>query len=143
MFWFLLGIGLFLAEMVVPGFVIFFFGVGAWVTAMCIWIGFASSNTPQLLIFLISSLVALALFRSKGKQNLIGKVTGVLGRDQTIDDIRGERAIVMRDITPGVLGGKVEYHGTLWDAEADIPIATGTTVEILGRKDLTLNVRAV
>lgn len=30
--WFIIGLVLFLLELVLPGFVIFFFGVGAWVT---------------------------------------------------------------------------------------------------------------
>lgn len=143
LFWFILGIVLFLAEMVVPGFVIFFFGLGAWVTAVCIWIGFAPTNAIQMIIFLIASLGTLALFRRKGKDYFLGKVSGTLGRDQSVDDIRGERAIVMRDITPGKLGGKVEFHGTLWDAECETPVAQGATVEILDRKDLTLKVRPV
>ena len=32
--WFIAGLGLFLLELVLPGFVIFFFGIGAWVTAL-------------------------------------------------------------------------------------------------------------
>ena len=143
LFWFVLGIALFFAEMIVPGFVIFFFGVGAWITAMCIWVGIAPTNGLQMLIFLISSLAVLLLFRRKGKEFFLGKVSGLMGSDRSIDDIRGERAIVMRDITPGSLGGKVEFHGTLWDAEADETIAKDVTVEILDRTNLTLKVRRV
>jgi membrane protein implicated in regulation of membrane protease activity len=143
LFWFILGIVLFLAELIVPGFVIFFFGVGAWITALCIWIGIAPTDAIQMLIFLISSLGVLVLFRKKGRDYFLGKVSGLLGRDQFIDDIRGERAVVMRDIAPGALGGKVEFHGTLWDAAASEAIAKDTTVEILDRKDLTLIVRRV
>ena len=32
--WFILGLILFLLELVIPGFFIFFFGLGAWVTAL-------------------------------------------------------------------------------------------------------------
>jgi inner membrane protein len=143
LFWFVLGIVLFFAELIVPGFIIFFFGIGAWITALCIWVGIAHTDAMQMVIFIISSLGVLLLFRKKGKDFFLGKVSGMMGRDQSVDDIRGERAIVKRDITPGVLGGKVEFHGTLWDAEAETAIASGTTVEILGRKDLTLKVRVV
>lgn len=143
LFWFLFGIFLFLAELIVPGFVIFFFGIGAWITALCIWIGIAHTNAVQMLIFLVSSIGVLLLFRKKGKDFFLGKVSGTLLHDQSVDDIRGERALVIRDITPGSLGGKVEFHGTLWDAEAENAIAAGVTVEILGRKDLTLKVRPV
>jgi len=143
LYWFIFGIVLFLAEIVVPGFVLFFFGVGAWIVALCVWIGIAPTNSIQLIIFLIASVGALALFRNKGKEFFLGKVTGLLGPGKSVDDIRGERAIVLRDITPGKLGGKVEFHGTMWDAEADVAVPKDATVEILERKDLTLKVRPV
>ena len=37
--WFLLGLAFLLSEFVVPGFVIAFFGVGAWVTAILTGVG--------------------------------------------------------------------------------------------------------
>jgi len=141
LFWFILGIVFFLAELIIPGFVIFFFGVGAWITALCVWIGVAPTEIVQMSIFLVSSLGVLALLRRKGRDYFLGKVSGILGRDQLIDDIRGSRVVVVRDIAPGTLGGKVEFHGTLWDADASEPIAKDTTVEIVERKDLTLIVR--
>jgi len=39
LFWFILGLGLFLLELVIPGLIIFFFGLGAWVTALVCLIG--------------------------------------------------------------------------------------------------------
>jgi membrane protein implicated in regulation of membrane protease activity len=39
LFWFILGLVFFLAELIIPGFFIFFFGLGAWMAAVAclIW----------------------------------------------------------------------------------------------------------
>lgn len=142
LYWFLLGIIFFVLEIVIPGFIIFFFGVGACVTALLVWVGVLSGATAQLLVFCISSLLALLLFRKKGRPSLRGLVSRRAEEGGLPDEIAGERATVVRDIVPGAIGGKVEFHGTLWDAESDIPVAPGTTVEIVRRKDLTLIVKA-
>ncbi len=138
--WFLLGIGLALAELALPGFVIFFFGIGAWVTAVTTWLGFTGSLESQLMVFLGSSLVSLYLFRRKGVQAFKGKVSGV---SVDVDDIRGARAVVTVEIDPKGVEGKVEFHGTSWAAESDVRIAAGTVVEVVERTNLTLKVKPV
>ena len=46
-----IGLGLFLMELVIPGFFIFFFGLGAWVTALVCLIGNPGVNL-QIIIFI-------------------------------------------------------------------------------------------
>ena len=58
LFWFLIGLGLFLLELVIPGFFIFFFGLGAWVTALVCLIGEPGINL-QIIIFAITSVLSL------------------------------------------------------------------------------------
>ena len=41
------------------------------------------------------------------------------------------------------LGGKVEFHGTNWEAQAEQEIAEGAVVEIVGKDNITLKVRAI
>ncbi|MBW7887962.1 MAG: NfeD family protein [Bacteroidetes bacterium] len=138
--WFLSGLIFLLAEFIIPGFVIFFFGVGAWVVALFLWFDVDLSFSTQLLIFLVSSIFSLVVFRRYGKPYFKGKVTK---EDvNSIEDVKGERAVVTEDIIP-VTGGKVEFHGTLWNAESDVFIAKGTTVEIVERNNLTLKVISV
>lgn len=141
LYWFLLGLALMLSELVLPGFVIIFFGVGAWVTALCIWLGVANAFNTQLVIFLASSVLSLVLFRKQGKKYFQGKVSGTVDDVSKLDDVKGERAVVVENIVPSVLRGKVEFHGTNWNATAEQEIATGTTVEILERENLTLKVK--
>ena len=61
-FWFILGLGLFLLELVMPGFIIFFFGLGAWITALVCLIGNPGTNL-QIIIFALSSAVLLIALR--------------------------------------------------------------------------------
>jgi membrane protein implicated in regulation of membrane protease activity len=143
LFWFLLGLVLMLAELVTPGFVIVFFGIGAWITALCMWIGIANSFDVQLLVFLSGSILSLVLFRKQGKKYFQGRVSGKLTDTQSMDDVRGERAMVIEDIQPNTSQGKVEFHGTSWDAEAEVVIKKGTTVEIVERMNLLLKVKPV
>ena len=141
LYWFLLGLVLMLSELALPGFVIIFFGIGAWITAFCIWLGVADEFNTQLVIFLASSVLSLVLFRKQGKKYFQGKVSGTMDDVSKLDDVKGERAVVVEDIIPKDLAGKVEFHGTNWNAIAEAEIKKGTTVEILERQDLTLKVK--
>ncbi len=141
LYWFLLGLALMLSELALPGFVIIFFGIGAWITALCIWLGISTAFNTQLVIFLVSSVLSLVLFRKQGKRYFQGRVSGKLDDVAKLDDVKGERAVVVEDIVPLHLAGKVEFHGTNWNATAEEAIKKGTPVEILGREDLTLRVK--
>lgn len=139
--WFLLGLVLILSELALPGFVIIFFGIGAWITALGVFLGMADAFNVQLLIFLVSSILSLVLFRKQGKQYFQGRVSRKLEDVAALDDVRGEQALVVEDIVPQTLAGRVEFHGTHWKATADQEIKKGTPVEILERRDLTLKVK--
>lgn len=139
--WFLLGLVLILSELVLPGFVIIFFGIGAWITALGMLIGVADAFNAQLILFLLSSILSLILFRKHGKKYFQGRVSHTLDDVAALDDVRGERALVIEDIVPSTLSGRVEFHGTHWKAIADQEIKKGAPVEILERHDLTLKVK--
>ena len=73
----LLGLVFFLLELVIPGFFIFFFGLGAWVTALVCLIGDPGTNL-QIIIFAVISVLSLVALRriiqkkffySKGNQS--------------------------------------------------------------------------
>jgi len=94
-------------------------------------------------VFLVSSVLALALFRRKGKRLFEGKVSRVWNPQSSMEDLRGQRAVVLLQITPGMPGGRVEFHGTSWNAEADVAIPVGQSVEIAGQDNLTLRVKPI
>jgi membrane protein implicated in regulation of membrane protease activity len=139
--WFLVGLVLLLSELALPGFVIVFFGVGAWVTAVLVGFGLLPGFNAQLLVFLITSILALALFRNKGRKYFEGRVSRIWNPAASMEDLHGERAIVTSSINPNADGGKVEFHGTLWNADADMPIEKGQVVEIVEQKNLRLKVK--
>ncbi len=77
--WFLVGLGLLLLELVLPGLVILFFGAGAWVTALvCAFIDI--NLNWQILIFLVASLLGLVLLRRYLKKRFFSK------RDEETED---------------------------------------------------------
>lgn len=140
LFWFLIGLVLALAELALPGFVVIFFAIGAWMVMLLVFAGLLPSFNGQMLVFLIISIATLILFRKKSKTIFEGKVAG---QGQAVDEIAGEKAMVMQDIRPDQIGGKVELHGTLWEAVADEVIERGRLVEIVERNNLTLRVKAL
>ncbi len=137
--WFVVGLGLMLAEFVIPGLVVFFFGIGAWVTALICWLTHIGINS-QLILFIAVSVVSLLALRKWLKGVFYGHVTGEQILTEDLQDFIGERAIVTQVITPKN-PGKVELHGTDWLASAEQDIATGTAVEIIAKKNITLTVR--
>ena len=136
-FWIILGIVLAVSEFAMPGFVIIFFGAGAFLTGLlCLFL--PVGGTAQLLIFTVSSLLALFVFRRFAVGR--GKVLDAKKETDIDDPVVGSHAVVTEDIDPK-LGGKVELNGANWTAKADAPVAKGTPVEIVSRDGLTLTVR--
>ncbi len=145
--WFIAGVVFFLAELAIPGFIIFFFGIGAWITAIAAFFGL-TDLTMQMLIFVAVSLLSLIIFRRKGKNIFKGKEKTFDSKDDSkleefIEDVIGKKAKVISDIIPGEITGKVEFRGTQWKAESGEEIKAGAVVEITGRNNLTLKVKSV
>ena len=141
LFWFIIGMLFLIAELLLPGFIIMFFGVGALITALLTQFGVLESLSSQIIVFLATSIISLLLFRRKWSIYFSGKVSHSLEAGQSIDDIRGTRARVIKTITPEGIDGKVEYNGTDWEADADEQIEIGTIVEIVERINLRLRVK--
>src|SRR5215210_7698152 len=60
--WFIIGFVCFLLEFAVPGLILFFFAVGAWIVAILSWFVDMTVNT-QLVMFLAISILTILLFR--------------------------------------------------------------------------------
>ena len=61
--WFLAGLAFIIFEFALPGIILVFFGVGAWITSLTTWAGLTPGWTSQLLTFSISSVFLLVLLR--------------------------------------------------------------------------------
>ena len=88
--WFLVGLGLLLLELALPGLVILFFGAGAWVTALVCAITDISLNW-QIFIFLIASLLGLVLLRSYLKKRFFSKTDKEI--EDQLEEFIGKKAM--------------------------------------------------
>ena len=139
--WFLVGLVLLIMEFALPGLIIGFFGVGAWVVAIICLITEIGINT-QLIIFIVCSILSLLILRKWLKGIFLGHTGSQQDLTEDLKEFIGERAVVKEKITPKI-GGKVEFHGTNWAAEADEEIVEGATVEIIGKDNITLKVKLI
>jgi len=133
--WFLIGLGLLLLELVLPGLVILFFGAGAWVTALVC--AFTDINLNwQILIFLVASLLGLVLLRKYLKKRFFNRSDKEIA-DQ-LEEFIGRKARAIDDFKDGA--GKVEFKGTRWSATCDEAVSKGDWVIIRSKDSLTLKV---
>ena len=144
-FWLSLGLILAVSEFVVPGFVIIFFGIGAFVTGVVkmLWVGLP--DTFALLLFTLFSLGSLLLFRKFFRKSFAGGKIIRDGDTKEMGDVDetcvGRKVSVVEAIAPGK-AGKVELNGANWRAEAEEALAQGTTAVVTERRGLTLVVKA-
>lgn len=132
--WFIIGLGLFLLELVIPGFFIFFFGLGAWVTALVCLLVEPGTNL-QIVIFAVTSVLSLIGLRKiiqkkffYSKENLSEEVE---------DEFTGKEAIAKADFGSDK-NGKVEFKGTMWNAESKSEIKAGQRVIIMEKDSFKL-----
>jgi len=135
-FWFTIGIIFFVLELVMPGFFIFFFGVGAIATALVCLLGNPGINL-QIIIFLVVSVLSLLAFRKILRRAFFFKENE---ESKNIEnEFTGKDAVAITDFDKGI-AGKVEFKGSSWKAEANMPIKTGQIVKIIDKEDFTLKV---
>lgn len=137
--WFIVGMIMLVLEFVIPGLVIFFFGIGAWVVALLCLL-FDIPLNIQLFIFILSSVVLLVVLR-KWMTKFFRGFRNVTASKDNIDYDFGGKALVKQKITPTT--GKVEYHGVMWNAESDEIIEEGETVNVVKKDNLTLRVKPI
>lgn len=137
--WFLAGIVLFLLEMALPGFILFFFGLGAWLTAAASWL-FPLNLNGQILVFIIASLFSLLCLRSFVKKAFFGRATSEEGDSALVTP--GAQAVVITAIVPPA-EGKVKYSGTFWRAIADERIEAGEITSIVSQDGLLMKVKKI
>ncbi len=136
--WFIVGFAFFLLEFVIPGFILFFFGIAAWLVAILTLFTAIDLNT-QLIIFLISAIASVVLFRKLLKDKL-----GMYREGPTLleDEYIGKIALAETPITPNE-NGKVEFKGTSWDAKSDDYILAGQKVQIIETRSILLIVKPI
>ena len=134
--WFIAGLALLLAELALPGLIILFFGVGAWITALT-YLFFDIGFNAQLVVFMLSSVSTLAVLRRYLlKTNTI--TVPFLNTNELNQDFIGHTCTVSVPLAPGPSGGRVQFRGTNWKARAEVPVTVGKTVPIIGQDSIVL-----
>jgi membrane protein implicated in regulation of membrane protease activity len=136
--WLIAGFVLMVAELLVPtGFFLFFFGVGAVVTALLARLGVLSSFNAQGLTFVGISLFCVVLLRKP----LLAKFH-FRNRVGSVDSLVGETAKALEAIAPQAIG-KVEMRGSSWSAlnTGSELIALNVRCRVEKVQGLTLHVR--
>lgn len=134
--WIIIGFVFFLLEFVIPGFILFFFGIAAWILALLTFFVDISLNL-QLIIFLGSAILTVVLFRKwlRNKLGMYSEAPKVLE-----DEFIGKIGIAETEISPGK-NGKVDFKGTSWDANSEDTIAPGQNVTIIETRSILLIVK--
>lgn len=140
--WFLLGLAFVIGELMIPGVVLLFFAIGAWLAALLLWIGVIDSLGVSLAVFTVTSVLSLLTLRKYVVRTFRGRKSGE-GIDHEEREFIGKLATVSEDIDPKRDGGKIEFRGVPWTATADEVIAKGSSVRIVGRENLTVRVERV
>ncbi len=135
--WLSIGVILFVMEMAVPGFILFFFGVAAWITALGSYF-FDWNITVQLSVFLVASLASLFGLRGFVQKTFIGD-SKEDGQD-TIMAQGGEKCTVTIAINPPA-EGQVKFAGTFWRAASDENFEEGDVVTIEKQDELLITVK--
>ncbi|MGB3212313.1 MAG: NfeD family protein [Desulforhopalus sp.] len=133
LYWLIIGVMLFFLELALPGFILFFFAIGALLTALLAWL------TPiaiawQLAFFIAISLVSLLSLRGIIQKKYFTPTSTDEKEDEDImHAVVGEKAVVSVTIAPPA-EGRIKYSGTSWRAIADEKIDEGEIVSIVGQK---------
>ncbi len=138
--WFIVGTVLVLLEFAVPGVILVFFGVAAWVVSLTTWLGVTGSLESQLFLFALASILLLFFLRRWIRERFTGHVTGVQDPSRNLDDFTGETVTVLKDVIPGRGGGSVEFKGAAWSAESSEHLAEGDRAVITGVRGITLKI---
>lgn len=139
--WLVLGLALVFSEFVVPGVILVFFGVGAWVVALTTYLDITASRESQLLSWGVVSILLLVLLRRRVSGNLDGHVSHVQDPNVKLDQFAGKQVVVLEDVIPNQSGGLVELNGSSWKARSDDHLVRGEVAVIADISGITLNVR--
>ncbi|MEM7181546.1 MAG: NfeD family protein [Spirochaetota bacterium] len=132
--WIVVGIGLIVLELIVPGTFVSFVGISAILTGILVWI-VPLGIVTQLIICSISSFFLILI-----GGNIVRKI---FPADRKYVPIRhneyvNQIAPVATKILLNKKGGKIKFQGTVWDAVClEDEISVGEYTKILSRDNLT------
>ena len=137
--WIYAGCALMLLELIVPGFVLCFFGLSAaTVGALRFFFGELLTPTGQLAAFSVCSILYIVLLRHWLKKTFTGEM-GVTKTDFDHESV-GRCGKVTEAIRPP-LSGRILLGDAEWTAIADASIDAGSSVKVISQNNLTMKVK--
>ena len=136
--WLYAGAILMLAEILAPGFVIFFFGLAAATVGLVMFVlpeAFHLTPTWQMALFSFFSILYLVTLRRYMKSVFLGDSEEA----KALDEYVGRLAKVTETVRPEA-PGRVLLGDAEWTAVASERLDPGTEVKVVGRKNLTLEI---
>ena len=135
--WLVLGLVLLVLELVTPtGFFVMFFGLGALTVGILTRLGLAGPAWSEWLIFTITSVVYLLLFR--------GRLRGRVEQQPHagVDTLVGELVVPRERIGPGQVG-RADLRGTTWNARNDgnVNLEVGQRCRVVGVDGLIVSIQ--
>jgi membrane protein implicated in regulation of membrane protease activity len=129
--WFAIALGFFAVEIITPGFVLMWFGVGAIIAGLLDLLGIHNMFV-QVIVFGISSIVLVALSRTIFKNVFMRRSPGA-GLRTNMDAMIGRTGKVSEDIDNTMSAGRVIIDGQDWLARSDggQSIPSGTRVSVV------------
>lgn len=142
LYWLIIGVMLFLLELALPGFILFFFALGALTTSLIAFF-FPVGVAWQLGLFMAASLVTLFSLREVIQKRFFTEVPE--HKENDTDQVlvaSGERGVVSTAIVPPG-EGRIKCSGSSWRATADEKIEEGEIVAVVRQKGLVIHVERV
>ena len=137
--WLYVGAFLMLAELISPGFVVFFFGLAAVTVSVLKWIFPSLPLWGQLAAFSVLSIFYLLVLRRYIKSVFMG----AKDESPSIDnEYVGRVGRVVAEIRPEV-PGRILLGDAEWAAQAATRLETGTEVRVVAQENLTLRVEPI
>ena len=140
--WLVVGVVLFVVELVSPLFVMFFFGLGAWAAGVAAL--FTDDLGVQVLVFGVASILFLLALRRTLVRTFRGR--SKLSSDAASEGLpslnAGKSATVTRPIARG-MAGEISVGGSYWRAVSSVDLPEGAHVRVIGHvpdDELTLEV---
>ncbi len=126
--WLGVGVAFIIAELAVPGFIVVFFGVGAFIAGATAFFG--SSIQVQLMVFGISSLALILLLRRTMARTFAGSAAE--DDAEEVDHAINQVVEVTDPIDPPH-AGRIKYQGRFWTARSHEPLPAGSMARIIKR----------
>ena len=139
--WLALGVILIALEIIIPGFIIFWFGLGGIITALFSFTGIIQDEVYLWILFFASSMIFLTIWFTLLKKYFNPKEEE---RDPTLIHLKGKCTVNIEKGRPGEVELYESFHGlTKWKAEASETISEGEEIQVIETSGIKLIVKKI